>query len=337
MRAPQLLDTLTVNAFAGPDMSVCNKTPVQLGGPPRPGLVYKWSPAQGLSNPDIANPLANPAVTTRYVLTANNSGGGCLSTDTVTVNVSSLSDSVGIVGKAAYCIDSDDSAVLYVQSAAVIQWYKDNIPILGATQPRYRATQSGNYYAMLTDTAGCSIGSRHQPVLIDVPKPGIRYPIAFAVENLPLGLTVRNIGDSVVWHPPMYLDNPESYTPNFKGLFDQEYTIEIKSYTGCVTVDTQFVKTVKHVEILVPSGFTPNGDGANDYLRPILMGVKNMNYFRVYNRIGQLLFQSNNQYNGWDGRINGYTQPTQTVVWVIEALGVDGVLYHKKGTTVLIR
>jgi hypothetical protein len=53
--------------------------------------------------------------------------------------------------------------------------------------------------------------------------------------------------------------------------------------------------------------------------------------------VGQLLFESKNERTGWDGRINGYTQPSQTVVWVIEGLGVDNVTYRKKGTTVLIR
>ena len=332
-----LLDTLTVTAFPGPDVLSCNRTPVRLGTLPRPGLVYRWSPSQGLSDPTISNPLANPTVTTRYTLTASNSGGGCVNSASVLVSVSALSDSLRVAGKPAFCIDSEDSAVLYVQPAVSIQWYKDNVPILGATQPRYRANQSGSYYALLTDSAGCSLNSVKQIVFIDVPKPGISYPIAFAVINLPLSLKARQLGDSVVWHPPQYLDNPESYTPVFKAPTEQQYTIELKSYTGCVTVDTQLVKTVKSVELFVPSGFTPNNDGINDYLRPILMGVKELRYFRIFNRMGQLLFESKNERTGWDGKINGYTQPSQTVVWVIEGLGVDNVTYRKKGTTVLIR
>ena len=332
-----LVDTLTVTAFAGPDVSACNHEPVQLGTLPRPGLVYHWSPAQGLSNPDISNPFANPAVTTNYTLSVNNSGGGCLNTDEVKVTVSSLSDSIGVTGKAAFCIDSEDSAVLTVSAAAGIQWYRDNVPILGATQPRYRANQSGSYYATLTDNLGCNLTTRKQPVIIDIPRPGISYPIEFAVVNLPLDLKARDFGDSVQWHPPAYLNNPESFTPVFKGPAEQLYTIEIKTSTGCITIDTQLVKTVKSVEVFVPTGFTPNSDGANDYLRPILMGVKKLRYFRIFNRMGQLLFETSTERLGWDGKVKGHIPTTQTVVWVVEVLGVDGNVYRKKGTTVLIQ
>src|SRR5204862_6036643 len=104
-------DTLTVNAHAGPDTRSCNKAPVPIGLPPKPGLSYRWSPTAGLSNASISNPLASPSVTTTYVLTAASSGGGCASTDTVVVTADIVDDSLRVVGKEAHCITSNDSAV----------------------------------------------------------------------------------------------------------------------------------------------------------------------------------------------------------------------------------
>ena len=115
------------------------------------------------------------------------------------------------------------------------------------------------------------------------------------------------------------------------------YVVAIKTAVGCLTTDTQFVKMVSHVEIYVPNGFTPNRDGKNDLLRPLLRGIKVFHYFKVFNRLGQLLFETNKEFEGWDGYIKGYAQETQTVVWVVEGIGDDDKLYQKKGTSVLIK
>ncbi|HSC38791.1 MAG TPA: T9SS type B sorting domain-containing protein, partial [Chitinophagaceae bacterium] len=265
------------------------------------------------------------------------SGGGCVNTDTVLVKASIVDTSLRLNGKSAYCFDSGDSAVLKVPPAASIQWYRDNIAVIGANQPSYRVTQTGTYYALITSAEGCSLATSKQDVLIDHPRPGITYPIAYAVINLPITLEARNFGKTVLWQPAANLDNPTSLKPVFKGPEDQLYQIDITTTTGCLTVDTQLVKAIKSVEIYVPNAFTPNNDGHNDYLHPLLVGVKEIRYFRVFNRLGQLMFEMRNDGRGWDGVYKGQGQSTQTVVWVVEALGVDGNIYHKKGTSILLR
>jgi gliding motility-associated-like protein len=87
----------------------------------------------------------------------------------------------------------------------------------------------------------------------------------------------------------------------------------------------------------VPTAFTPNGDGINDYLRPVLMGISKVNYFRVYNRLGNLNFEMKSDLPGWDGKINNVTQNTQSVVWTMEAVDVDGGVHFRQGTAVLLR
>jgi gliding motility-associated-like protein len=67
------------------------------------------------------------------------------------------------------------------------------------------------------------------------------------------------------------------------------------------------------------------------------MGVKELHYFKIYNRWGQLLFDSKTERPGWNGNFNGMSQPTQVVVWIAEGLGVDGRIYTRKGTSTLVR
>lgn len=333
----RMIDTLTLTANAGADTVSCNLSPVLIGANAKPGFVYSWSPSAGLNNSQIANPLATPAVTTSYVVSTRHDGGGCLNTDTVIVRASIINDSIQVLGKTVYCLGSGDSTVFLVQPTDNIQWFKDNSTTGVGNQPLYRATTSGTYYAALVNKDGCSTTTEKIDVVIDKARPGTRYPVEYAVVDLPVTLQAREFGSSVEWSPGTYLDNPDIYKPIFKSSKDQSYTIEIETATGCVTVDTQQVKIVPHVDIYVPTAFTPNGDELNDLLRPTLMGIKELHYFRVYNRWGKLLFETRTDGAGWDGKIQNINQPSQVVVWIAEGVGVDGRIYTRKGTSAIVR
>ena len=332
----QLIDTLTVVAFAGKDTFSCNRNPVPIGAIPKPGLIYSWSPTAGLSDPYIANPRAGPGVKTTYILTTSSAGGGCATTDTVVVDASIIDTTIGVIGKLSYCITSGDSAVLFVQPTNNIQWLKDNFPINGQNGTQYKVTQSGNYRAILSN-GRCTALTEEKTVLIEVPRPGISYPIEYAVVNYPHQLKARDFGVDVEWAPPTFLSSTSSFVPIFNGTTDKLYTISIESAAGCVTVDTQLVKVFKEVKIYVPTGFTPNHDGLNDYLKPISVGIRDLKYFRVYNRWGQLVFDIKDDPKGWDGKIDGKLQSSQVVVWMAEGIGINDVVYKQKGTCVLIR
>ena len=335
----RLIDTLTLTANAGRDITSCNKNPVQIGENAKTGVVYSWSPATGLSNPNIANPRAGPAITTTYVLTVRSSGGGCVNTDAVVVTASVIDSSLQLIGKSAFCITSGDSAVLVVQPTDSIQWFRNNTLIKGANKNRYKASQSGSYYAMLFNNKGCSSTTRTEQILIETPRPGIIYPVQYAVINYPLQLQARTFGKSTLWKPPVYLDEPSGYNPVFQSSAEQEqlYSIEIKTVAGCLTTDMQLVKTIKEVKIYVPSGFTPNNDGLNDFLKPLMLGIKELHYFKVYNRWGQLVYDMQPNQPGWNGTIGGILQPTGAFVWIVRGLGLDNKVYTQKGSTVLIR
>jgi gliding motility-associated-like protein len=89
--------------------------------------------------------------------------------------------------------------------------------------------------------------------------------------------------------------------------------------------------------MLVPTAFTPNGDGNNDIFKPILIGMKELRYFRVYNRFGQLLYSTGDIGKGWDGKFGGRGQDPATYVWMAEGITYKGEVKFKKGYVVLIR
>jgi len=75
----------------------------------------------------------------------------------------------------------------------------------------------------------------------------------------------------------------------------------------------------------------------NDVLRPSLLGIKELTYFRVMNRWGQLVFETKEALKGWDGNLKGLLQGSQVLVWMAEGIGVDNKVYRRKGTTTLVR
>src|SRR4030095_11509525 len=89
--------------------------------------------------------------------------------------------------------------------------------------------------------------------------------------------------------------------------------------------------------ISVPNAFTPNGDGRNDWLYPLNIYHVTDFEFRVYNRLGQLVFETRDPAKKWDGTINGRLQGTGTYIWMLNYTDESGNKSSSRGSTVLIR
>lgn len=335
----RLVDTLTLPANAGKDTLYCGTTPVLIGDNAKPGLSYRWSPAAGLSDPNVSNPFASPQVPTQYVLTVSSGGGGCFKRDTVFVNSSLPDTSLQLQGKTDFCSTTGDSAVLVVDDDMFVQWFKDGAAISGARQHRYRVLTTGTYYAMVRNTDGCELPTRSIQINIEVPRPGETYPVQYTFPNKPLTLNARNFGAEVLWIPPVYLDNPTALRPIFENstIGNQLYRIQITSAAGCLTMDTQLVKTIKEITIYVPNAFTPNNDQLNDRVNPITEGIKTLYSFRIFNRWGLELFSWIPGKPGWDGTFKGLPQQPGVYVWQFRGLGIDEKIFERKGVITLIR
>lgn len=119
-----------------------------------------------------------------------------------------------------------------------------------------------------------------------------------------------------------------------------QYTasLEVGNSYGCTDMAFRIITVLGSCYIAVPSAFTPNGDGLNDYLYPINAFKATNIEFRVYNRAGQVLFESHNWTGKWDGRFKGALQPSGTYVWTFSYTNPSsGERVNLKGTSVLIR
>jgi gliding motility-associated-like protein len=163
-----------------------------------------------------------------------------------------------------------------------------------------------------------------------------------ALRNVPFRLNGRytQIGNGPVqvsWSPPFDLDDPSKINATALLTDDQEFRLQITTAEGCTDDDVVKISVFKGSAVYVPSGFSPNNDGLNDILKPLLIGIKKLEYFNVYNRWGELIFTTQKPGEGWRGDVKGLLQETGTFVWTIKAIDIVDKVYQLKGTTTLIR
>ncbi|HEX7845415.1 MAG TPA: PKD domain-containing protein, partial [Chitinophagaceae bacterium] len=319
------------------DTTSCQGDPVQLSVI-SDGLQYSWSPTGTLSNPNIKNPVASPTSTTTYSVTARI--GNCQAVDQLTVfTVPYPFVNAGIDTTICYNTPAQLSGIFRGTSFA---WtpsaYLNNTVVANplATPPR-----TTPFVLTVYDTIGCPKPGRDTVLVTVLPR-----IFAYAGEDTsvvigqPLQFNASG-GVSYIWSPPTGLSAINIHNPI--GIYDGSidsitYRVDVFNEIGCSVPDFVTVKVFKtNPQVFVPTAFTPNNDGLNDVVRPISVGIQRINYFRIFNRWGQMVFSTTTDRHGWDGRIGGVQQATNTFVWMVSATDYLGKPFFKKGTVTLIR
>ena len=114
-----------------------------------------------------------------------------------------------------------------------------------------------------------------------------------------------------------------------------EVKLHVTNDYGC-TCDTTFHVEAKESMLAVPNVFTPNGDGINDEFRVAYRSIRTFS-MAVFDRWQHQVYSSNDPSRGWNGTINGRPAAESAYIYIVEAVGTDGVKYKKKGTVNLLR
>jgi len=329
----RVVNTVTLLALADTTICLTDSLTLRTNGD---ALQYSWSPGVTLNNATIAQPLANP-VDPVTIYTVIGSIGKCSSQDQVTVRtVPYPNASVG--PDTTICFGN--SVQLQATGGSVYSWSPvrflsaANIPNPVSIAPR-ATTQ---YIVEVRDVIGC-------------PKPAfdtIIVNVAQIIANAgpsdtsvvlgqPLQLTA-NGSDNFSWTPSTWLSNPTIFNPLALPQDNIDYVVRVSNNQGCFDLDTIRVKVFKiDPDILVPTGFSPNKDGNNEIFKPIPVGIRSLDFFRVYNRWGQLIYSTGQIGAGWDGTYGGAEQGPGTYVWYVSGTNYLGNKIEKKGTVILIR
>jgi gliding motility-associated-like protein len=314
-----------------------------------PGLTYSY-----WINPTATTPLNNPAAVSvggNFYIKAE-ANGFCPVIKPVTVTINPL-PTASISGEGTICEGSTKTLLVSFTGVAPYQLvYSDgvnSITVNSIAGPTYQLSvapaTTTTYSISSVSDANCVNTAINSSVVVSVEStvPGERYTAVTASPSVPLQLTARTIGNDYTysWAPAIGLNNPTLQNPVFTYDRQTEYLISLTSAAGCVTVDTLLVEMTGNPDspsdIFVPNAWTPNGDGHNDKLFPIPVRIKELKYFRVFNRWGQLVFETNILWQGWDGIFQGQPQVMDTYTWTLEAVGEDGTYFKRAGNAVLIR
>jgi gliding motility-associated-like protein len=330
----RVVDHVTLSARV--DTTSCQGDPVQLTLFSN-ALKYQWT-GTTLNDPTIKNPIATPTITSTYTVLARI--GSCTATEDVTVFVVPY-PFVKVAPDTIICYNT--AAQLYgTFRGTSYAWspanYLNNANIINPIAVPPRTT---TFILTVYDTLGCPKPG-FDSVTVNV-LPRIR-PFAgndtLIVVGQPLQFNAEG-GASYLWSPPTGLN--ETTIQNPVGVYGEEtdiirYTVQVFNEAGCS--DSAFISVTvfkTNPYVFVPSAFTPNGDGLNDVIRPIAVGVRQIKYFRIFNRWGQMIFNTTINEHGWDGKIGGTPQGSNVFVWMVSAIDYVGKPIFLKGTVTLIR
>ncbi|HQW85734.1 MAG TPA: gliding motility-associated C-terminal domain-containing protein [Flavobacteriales bacterium] len=300
------------------DTAVCEGGSVQLhvSG----GDSYAWIPTPGLATLTVPDPVVTPPVTTDYVVLVSNTCGTTPDTVTVLVVVPMAdawpdtlvcpnvpvplfaSGGVSYVWSPSQGLDNDTSAT----------------PIATVGAPTVFTVISTDAYGC-SDTAQVSIDLLPQPVVNAGPDVSIDYGDA---------TTLFAIGDGVFsWSPGLFVEGTNGALLTVRPETTTLYTVQMTDANGCLATDQVLV--IIDGALYVPNTFTPNEDGINDTF--FALG-KEIDTFRmmVFNRWGEMIFETDVLTGRWDGTYNGVGSPIDTYVWRVdytELNGEDHVLY----------
>jgi gliding motility-associated-like protein len=141
------------------------------------------------------------------------------------------------------------------------------------------------------------------------------------------------------WNPSTYLNNPLIEHPLFKSNKSINYILtRTEVLTACKVDDIYKIDVSNDVVIAIPKAFTPNGDNLNDILKiQYGAGLKTFNFLKIFNRWGNIVFQTTNLNQGWDGNVNGNPQEMDAYTYFISYITYKDEAVSKTGSFILLR
>jgi gliding motility-associated-like protein len=201
----------------------------------------------------------------------------------------------------------------------------------GSSSQSISVNNIGVYSVFVTDAHGCK-GTDTTRITLMFPKPkGFLGPDTSICSYGDIQLKTIAAFDQYLW-------STGAVTPGIIIKQSGQYWLQVKDDNDCVGRDTIIVRPNDCGKgFFVPTAFTPNNDGKNDLLRPIFLGNVIQYHFWIYNRWGELIFDTNDLTKGWNGMYKGQPQNSGAFVWRCMYQFKDQEIANEGGTFVLIR
>jgi gliding motility-associated-like protein len=294
---------------------------------------YVWSPGASLSCTNCQNPIATPAVTTTYTVTVTGSCSTGTATVTVTISPPSVSTPVATATFPTICVG--DSTELQVSNSSTYLWSGTNLSCTNCPSPIATPTTTTIY--SVTVTGSCSTGIATVTVTIAPP------PILTHIEDqelcIPNSVQLTASGGSYyTWTPSTGLSCNNCPNPIASPIVNTTYYINASNGPGAGCKDSDSITvTISNdcPEIYIPNGFSPNGDNNNDLY--LIFGTIPGLELVIYNRWGQVIFETKDQTIGWDGTYKGEKMQSGVYAYKLRLTDSKGIVTQKAGNITLMR
>ena len=332
-------DTINVNIHvkpnvnAGSSQTVCYPNSAFLHGDG--AAIYDWTPSLYLDDSTLQEPICTPQFDITYTLTVNDSFG-CSASDTVSVKV-----------KMPFTIVADPDITLCRNDAAQLNAFGGNnylwTPAEGLDNPYLpnpTASPAVTTTYIVNSTDGVCFSSS-DTVVVTVNQLPIIY--AGADADLLYGSTYQlygyTNGGTIEWSPSDFLSCTSCIDPIVNHLnTPMTYVLTATDSLGCRAEDAVHISLTCNEDLVyVPNAFTPNGDNKNDIFRIRTYGLSEVKAFRVFNRWGEMVFETYDVSQGWDGTWQGQACTPAVFVYYLEGTCANGQEVLKKGNVTLIR
>jgi len=201
---------------------------------------------------------------------------------------------------------------------------------------------AGVYAVTITDANGCYVVDSAEvtepdSVIIQVSPNPVEVKLG---NTLQINTTTNQSGTVTYnWTPAFGLSCYDCPDPMFDGNYSQPYTVVATTADGCVGTSSLTVTVVPNYDIFFPNAFTPNGDGTNDYWQLFgnMAAVKQVDV-KVFNRIGEMVFEGRDIDFKWDGTYKGVPVQNGVFVYIAKIVWTNNHSDNQfKGTITVIR
>lgn len=343
-------DTITVNVdalpqiFPGLDYRICPSDTLQLYAGTNVTSAT-WTPDVDISNPNAVDPQVWPTDTTVYRVTGGNAAG-CTVSRVVTIwPIHKVLASVGFQDTLV-CDGSLVPIDVTVEQASVkdtsFQWTPGKYLNSTITPDVTVIAPPGQYnYQVIVRSSGCIPDTQDVKITVS------SVPDLEAGDNQTVA-----VGTTVQLYAASHQDVTYTWTSGADSLscsdcrrpfvkVDQDETVYVvaENQYGCKVEDSVLLRAVgcDSKMVFVPNTFTPNGDGVNDVLYVRGIGLSKLEYFRVFDRWGNVVFQSEDMTQGWDGNWNGRPADINTYVYILRGVCTSGATVDLSGNVTLVR
>lgn len=314
-------------------------------GPTNPGTTFSWDFGDGTTFNGPNPPLhAFPAPQSYTVTLIVSDTAACNDPDSISITVD-FSTSVVLAGfqcPDSVCLPANVSFTDMSTNATTWSWNFGDGSSSTATNPTHTYTTSGQYTVRLIsgNPTTCNLLDSFTKVInvLDGPTADFTYSPNPPTPNTALQFQNQSLGGRFYkWD---FGDGTTTTLEHPSKIYQRDgfYTVclRVTNEYGCTDTLCKTVRGYVIPIVDVPTGFSPNGDGTNDIVRVLGYGIETMT-FKIYNRWGELVFETNDQYQGWDGTYKGEPQEMDAYGYLLDVTFFDGSKKFKKGNITLLR